>query len=231
MRKIAVKELLTHNDMSSIRPYTLRNSGPDTSIVLRLCLRGLVESIGLPSDMAQQQIGQEELVIPSSDKSLTDSAPIGSELRQRKPQALSDSKFGQIRLTLHYDTNKSSLVVTVHQCKNLIPCDSDSLADPYVRMYLLPDRSASGKRKTQPIKNSLNPNFDDAVFEWSIGMNDLNYRTLECLVKNQVGVFARGRVTMGILRLDLSTLSNLANTPITKWYQLSDPEGNELARD
>ena len=43
--------------------------------------------------------------------------------------------------------------------RNLIPCDKDNLADPYVRIYLLPDRS--NKKKTKLVKNSLSPIFDE----------------------------------------------------------------------
>jgi synaptotagmin-like protein len=46
--------------------------------------------------------------------------------------------------------------------RNLIPCDtSDNLADPYIKIYLLPDKSSSGKKKTQTIKNTLNPVWDE----------------------------------------------------------------------
>ncbi len=40
-------------------------------------------------------------------------------------------------------------------------CDDDNMSDPYVRLYLLPDRSSSSKRKTQTVKNNLNPVFDE----------------------------------------------------------------------
>jgi len=46
-------------------------------------------------------------------------------------------------------------------CRNLIACDSDNLADPYVRLYLLPERSSSSKRKTLTLKNNLNPVYDE----------------------------------------------------------------------
>ena len=41
----------------------------------------------------------------------------------------------------------------------LIACDSDQLADPYVKIYLLPDKSS--KKKTDVVKNNLNPIFDE----------------------------------------------------------------------
>ena len=38
-RKMAVKDLLTAKDMTIIRPYSLRDSAPDSTITLRLRLR------------------------------------------------------------------------------------------------------------------------------------------------------------------------------------------------
>lgn len=42
-----------------------------------------------------------------------------------------------------------------------MPCDSDGLADPYIRAYLLPERSRSSKRRTDVAKNTLAPKFDE----------------------------------------------------------------------
>ena len=46
---------------------------------------------------------------------------------------------------------------------NLKPAEGDSkgLADPYIKMYLLPDRDSKSKRKTTIIKDNLNPVFDE----------------------------------------------------------------------
>ena len=50
-----------------------------------------------------------------------------------------------------------------YNCRNLIACDSDNLSDPYVRLYLMPERS---KRKTQTQKNNLNPVYDETSVEY-----------------------------------------------------------------
>ncbi|QQP33025.1 Synaptotagmin 1, partial [Caligus rogercresseyi] len=42
-----------------------------------------------------------------------------------------------------YDFNASTLIVTVIQCKDLIAMDVGGSSDPYVKIYLLPDRNAS----------------------------------------------------------------------------------------
>lgn len=43
--------------------------------------------------------------------------------------------------------------------RNLIAFSEDG-SDPYVRMYLLPDKRRSGRRKTHVSKKTLNPVFD-----------------------------------------------------------------------
>jgi len=58
----------------------------------------------------------------------------------------------------------SSFVYVTFEChffRNLIPSDKDNLADPYVRIYVMPDHSSETKRKTKLMKNSLNPAFDE----------------------------------------------------------------------
>lgn len=54
-----------------------------------------------------------------------------------------------------------NLVFLLPNCRNLLACDSDGLSDPYVRAYLLPDKSRSGRRRTDVKKNTLEPVFDE----------------------------------------------------------------------
>ena len=48
-------------------------------------------------------------------------------------------------------------------CRDLLPVegDSDNSADPYLKIYILPERSKSSKRKSEVMKNNLNPVFDE----------------------------------------------------------------------
>lgn len=43
--------------------------------------------------------------------------------------------------------------------RNLIAF-TDHGSDPYVRLYLLPDKRRSGRRKTHTLKRNLNPVYD-----------------------------------------------------------------------
>lgn len=47
-------------------------------------------------------------------------------------------------------------------CRNLISF-TDSGSDPYVRLYLLPDKRRSGRRKTHTVKKNLNPVYDQTL--------------------------------------------------------------------
>lgn len=66
--------------------------------------------------------------------------------------------------------------------------EDGELPDPYVKMYLLPDRSKDSKRKTDVIKDSCNPVYDERI-EYSISTNELTQRTLEVSVVNKKGFF------------------------------------------
>ena len=66
-----------------------------------------------------------------------------------------------------------TVILQIHICvknyimfdRNLMHSDTDNKADTYVRLYLLPDCSSSGKRKTKVSKDNLNPTYDETLVE------------------------------------------------------------------
>ena len=55
------------------------------------------------------------------------------------------------------------LVVHVDRARNLAAADANGLSDPYVKTYLLPDKSKHTKKKTGIKKKTLNPVYDHII--------------------------------------------------------------------
>ncbi|XP_012641735.2 extended synaptotagmin-2 isoform X2 [Microcebus murinus] len=152
------------------------------------------------------------------------SLPIATqELRQRLRQlengtTLGQSPLGQIQLTIRHSSQRNKLIVVVHACRNLIAFSEDG-SDPYVRMYLLPDKRRSGRRKTHVSKKTLNPVFDQS-FDFSVSLPEVQRRTLDVAVKNSGGFLSKDKGLLG------KVLVTLASEELTKgwtqWYDLTE---------
>ncbi|XP_042328057.1 extended synaptotagmin-2 isoform X2 [Sceloporus undulatus] len=152
------------------------------------------------------------------------SLPIATqELRQRLRQlengtTLGQSPLGQIQLTIRHSSQRNKLMVVVHTCRNLIAFSEEG-SDPYVRMYLLPDKRRSGRRKTSVSKKTLNPVFDQA-FDFSVSLADLQRRTLDVAVKNSGGFLSKDKGLLGKVLIPLASEELSKN--FTQWYDLTE---------
>uniref|UniRef100_A0A8C4ZLW5 Extended synaptotagmin-like protein 2a n=1 Tax=Gadus morhua TaxID=8049 RepID=A0A8C4ZLW5_GADMO len=140
------------------------------------------------------------------------------ELRQRLHQLLPNGSgpppLGEIQLTVRHSSQRNKLVVVVHSCRNLIAF-TDHGSDPYVRLYLLPDKRRSGRRKTPTQKKNLAPVYDQ-TFEFSVSMVELHRRTLDVAVKNGGGLLSKHKGLLGKVLVDL-TYEDIAKG-WTQWY-------------
>ncbi|XP_036855090.2 extended synaptotagmin-2 isoform X1 [Manis javanica] len=152
------------------------------------------------------------------------SLPIATqELRQRlrlleNGTTLGQSPLGQIQLTVRHSSQRNKLVVVVHSCRNLIAFSEDG-SDPYVRMYLLPDKRRSGRRKTHVSKKTLNPVFDQS-FDFSVSFPEVQRRTLDVAVKNSGGFLSKDKGLLGKVLVGLAS-EELARG-WTQWYDLTE---------
>eukprot|EP00074_Homo_sapiens_P040973 NP_065779.1 extended synaptotagmin-2 [Homo sapiens] len=152
------------------------------------------------------------------------SLPIATqELRQRLRQlengtTLGQSPLGQIQLTIRHSSQRNKLIVVVHACRNLIAFSEDG-SDPYVRMYLLPDKRRSGRRKTHVSKKTLNPVFDQS-FDFSVSLPEVQRRTLDVAVKNSGGFLSKDKGLLGKVLVALAS-EELAKG-WTQWYDLTE---------
>ncbi|KAI5626336.1 extended synaptotagmin-2-A isoform X1, partial [Silurus asotus] len=111
--------------------------------------------------------------------------------------------LGEIELTIRHSSQRNKLIVVVHRCRNLISF-SDSGSDPYVRLYLLPDKRRSGRRKTATIKKNTNPVYDQTL-EFSVSLVELHRRTLDVAVKNGGGILSKHKGLLGKVIVDLTS--------------------------
>uniref|UniRef100_A0A671K592 Extended synaptotagmin-2-A-like n=1 Tax=Sinocyclocheilus anshuiensis TaxID=1608454 RepID=A0A671K592_9TELE len=111
--------------------------------------------------------------------------------------------LGEIQLTIRHSPQRNKLIVVVHSCRNLIS-STENGSDPYVRLYLLPDKRRSGRRKTNTIKKTVTPVYDQ-TFEFSVSLVELHRRTLDVAVKNGGGILSKHRGLLGKVLVDLTS--------------------------
>ncbi|XP_034970565.2 synaptotagmin-like protein 5 isoform X1 [Zootoca vivipara] len=89
---------------------------------------------------------------------------------------------GEICLQINYSYKTGALNILVKKCKNLAIADEKKQkTDPYVKAYLLPDKSRQSKRKTKIKSNSTNPEFNETL-KYVISHTQLETRTLQLSV-------------------------------------------------
>uniref|UniRef100_A0A670HQV9 Synaptotagmin 9 n=1 Tax=Podarcis muralis TaxID=64176 RepID=A0A670HQV9_PODMU len=82
---------------------------------------------------------------------------------------------GKLNFIVKYDCDLEQLIVKIHKAVNLPAKDFSGTSDPYVKIYLLPDRKT--KHQTKVHRKTLNPVFDE-VFLFPVPYNDLSTRKL-----------------------------------------------------
>ncbi|XP_023779276.1 synaptotagmin-like protein 5 isoform X1 [Cyanistes caeruleus] len=89
---------------------------------------------------------------------------------------------GEILLNISYIYKTGALNILVRSCRNLAIADErKQRTDPYVKAYLLPDKSRQSKRKTKIKSNSTNPEFNETL-KYVISQSQLETRTLQLSV-------------------------------------------------
>ncbi|XP_077592148.1 extended synaptotagmin-2 isoform X3 [Stigmatopora nigra] len=152
------------------------------------------------------------------------SLPFASlELQQRLRQLHNGSTptqfpLGEVHLTIRHSSQRNKLIVVVHACRHLIAFSKDA-SDPFVRLYLLPDKGRAGRRKTGTVKKTLNPVYDQ-TFEFNVSTVELHRRTLDVAVKNGGNILSKHKGLLGKVLVDLSG-EDIAKG-WTQWYELSE---------
>ncbi|XP_036441506.1 synaptotagmin-9 [Colossoma macropomum] len=86
---------------------------------------------------------------------------------------------GRLHFILKYDCDLEQLIVKIHRAQDLPAKDFSGTSDPYVKIYLLPDRKT--KHQTKVHRKTLNPVFDE-VFLFPVAYAELPSRKLHFTV-------------------------------------------------
>ena len=97
---------------------------------------------------------------------------------------------------------------------------------PPLQVYLLPDKTKSGKRKTKVKKHTLNPVFDE-VLRFYMSLSSLESRTLWVTVWHS-DMFGRNDFLGEVM---ISLQNKIFDNPLPQWYQLEERVSNSLIFD
>ncbi|XP_036381437.1 synaptotagmin-like protein 4 [Megalops cyprinoides] len=89
---------------------------------------------------------------------------------------------GDIVFSLSYDERTQTLSVLIKECHNLAYGDTARMrSNPYVKCYLLPDKSRQSKRKTTTKRSTVSPTYNETL-KFLISHSQLLMRTLQLSV-------------------------------------------------
>ncbi|KAL7374211.1 hypothetical protein ABVT39_023999 [Epinephelus coioides] len=255
---VPLSSLLEEEDMTLTQCFPLRNSGPSSTIKLKMALRILSLEKQVSSDQPSSvQVRKSSVPQPSTApiprRSVSDSPlppptpppPIDASIltlqhRDGEPYSasplrslsnLSTSMSSSQKHLPHKESTPSlasdislpfatlELQQRLRQLQNNLIAFTKDGSDPFIRLYLLPDKSRTGRRKTSTMKRTLNPVYDQ-TFEFSVSMVELHRRTLDVAVKNGGSILSKHKGLLGKVLVDLS--GEDISKGWTQWYELSE---------
>ncbi|XP_033909476.3 synaptotagmin-2-like isoform X1 [Acipenser ruthenus] len=127
---------------------------------------------------------------------------------------------GKLQYSLEYDFQKQELIAGVKQAAELLAMDLGGTSDPYVKVYMLPNKSKTWETKVY--RKTLNPVFNES-FTFQTPQAELN----ESMIVMQVYDFNRfsKHEIIGELRIPLKTVD--WNHVIEEWMELSAASKSE----
>ncbi|XP_077354670.1 synaptotagmin Va isoform X1 [Festucalex cinctus] len=128
--------------------------------------------------------------------------------------------FGKLEYTLDYNFTDNQLIVGILQAQDLAAMDMGGTSDPYVKVYMLPDKKKKFETKVQ--RKNLCPVFNE-TFIFKIPYNELGGQTLVLQVFD-FDRFGKHDV-IGEIKIPMNTV-DLAQ-PIHEWRDLIGGEKEE----
>jgi synaptotagmin-1 len=89
-----------------------------------------------------------------------------------------NTNLGRIEFTVDYDFQKQELSVGVLQAQDLPAMDMGGTSDPYVKVYIMPEKKK--KFETKVHRKTLNPVFNE-TFIFKVNLKPPNYLIIETI--------------------------------------------------
>ncbi|KAF4110520.1 hypothetical protein G5714_007551 [Onychostoma macrolepis] len=145
--------------------------------------RGAYQSISTASHV-QERAELKPAPVPGPRAVQQQAAPPADDEEEEANSYDSDeaTTLGSLEFTLLYDQGNSSLHCNIIRAKGLKPMDSNGLADPYVKLHLLPGASKSNKLRTKTLRNTRNPTWNETLVYHGLTDEDMQRKTLRISV-------------------------------------------------
>lgn len=145
----------------------------------------------------------------------------GNKEMEMEPKQVDPSEYvGELKYSMEYDFQSSELTITVLEGKNFPAMDIGGASDPYVKIYLLPDRKKKLVTKVQ--YKTLNPIFNESV-TIKVPYSELQNRTVLFSVYDH-DRFSRHDV-IGHLRIPIAEVDLCEN--LEQWSALEKADSSK----
>ncbi|XP_053397295.1 synaptotagmin-1-like isoform X2 [Mercenaria mercenaria] len=132
----------------------------------------------------------------------------------------SEVKLGKLQFSVDFDFQKGELAVGVIQAADLPGMDMSGTSDPYVKVYLLPDKKK--KFETKVHRKTLNPVFNE-TFVFKVPFAEVASKTLTFAVYDFDRFSKHDQI--GQVQVPLNSV-DLGKT-LEEWRDLASPENEE----
>ncbi|XP_005995514.1 synaptotagmin-2 isoform X2 [Latimeria chalumnae] len=144
----------------------------------------------------------------------------GSNAEEKEEEEKEEEKLGKLQFSLDYDFQNNQLTVGVIQAAELISMDMGGTSDPYVRVFILPDKKK--KYETKVHKKTLNPVFNE-TFTFKVPYQELGGKTLVMAIYD-FDRFSKHDI-IGEVKVPMNTVD--LGQPIEEWRDLQSAEKEE----
>ncbi|XP_067387985.1 synaptotagmin-2 isoform X1 [Emydura macquarii macquarii] len=156
----------------------------------------------------------------NQNKQDDDDAEMGLTEGEGEEEEKEPENLGKLQFSLDYDFQANQLTVGILQAAELPALDMGGTSDPYVKVFLLPDKKKKYETKVQ--KKTLNPVFNE-TFVFKVPYQELGGKTLVMAIYD-FDRFSKHDI-IGEVKVPMNTVD--LGQPVEEWRDLQGGEKEE----